>query len=163
MSEDRPTSRLTRVCLRCAAYVPRERWEVDPPDRVGGGPCEACGRSDMPNTQEAWMPREEAERIGLASRTSPTCDNNAELNFRCPTCLAYPGLCCLEALADGSFPKEPFGIDLRTTGFSVWHDARVKLAAEARIVRAVEEAKTATPVDLGSFAQYADDEGDETP
>ncbi len=141
MSVDDTTRRM-RLCARCAFYVERGRWEVDPPDAVGGGACEACGSDDMTLTQEVWMDKAEAARIGLASKTSPSSGNSYELNFRCPTCGAYPALCCLEPLKDGSFPKEPFVLGIRTLGFASWHDARVDMAKKDREENAKKRAAT---------------------
>jgi len=125
----------TKLCARCASNVSRDHWEVDPPDRIGGGPCEACGRSDLPLTQEVWMTPEKAAILGAASRTSPSCGDSFELNFHCPTCGAYPALCCIKLRADLTFPKEPFGVtgnETESLGFSEWHETHVEAARKDR-------------------------------
>ena len=128
-------TRRTKICVRCAALVPRDLWEVDPPDGIGGGPCEACGRDDAALVQEVWMTPGRARTLGAAAKTAPSCGGSIELNHACPTCRATPGLCCIKIRDDLTFPSGTLGTtgnEFESLGFTEWHETRVAIAVAAR-------------------------------
>src|SRR5215472_6560086 len=64
---------LRRFCSLCQANIDRDRWQVDPPDVIGKGPCALC-RSEGPLVQEVWMTLVELEelRANYPSPSKPT-------------------------------------------------------------------------------------------
>jgi hypothetical protein len=58
-------ARLRRLCHHCMCEVPRDKWQLDPPARMGAGTCDGCGIEGKTLVQEVWLTDEEVADLIL--------------------------------------------------------------------------------------------------
>jgi hypothetical protein len=46
--------KLRRLCFHCQCGVHESEWLVNPPDRIGSGPCDVCGKHRL-LVQEVYL------------------------------------------------------------------------------------------------------------